>query len=181
MHSTTFLLLFSSPLVAAYTHSDTKCSLPTQSVNYVAAPDVRGTLDILWSCLATILICTYSVLHLNVPEQRDGRDPGFYGNLKWAQKRFVNSVAWMGLTMVWPELYASSSFRKLRQALSLRREFKRRLPARYARLWSLSHMYFSDMGGFAVRILSCSSDSGTSIGQEDNGENQANGMYSRSQ
>ena len=36
---------------------------------WIPEPPGRGTWSILWSCLATIFICTWSALHLNVPER----------------------------------------------------------------------------------------------------------------
>jgi succinate dehydrogenase/fumarate reductase cytochrome b subunit len=38
-------------------------------VGFKAEPNCgRGTIGLLWSCLATVLLCTFSALHLNVPE-----------------------------------------------------------------------------------------------------------------
>ena len=36
-------------------------------VGYVDGPDGRGTISILVSCISTLLLCTWSVLHLNIP------------------------------------------------------------------------------------------------------------------
>lgn len=46
-----------------------QCSLPTESVNFISSRNVRGTLDILWSCLTILLLCTWTVQHLSVPPQ----------------------------------------------------------------------------------------------------------------
>lgn len=37
----------------------------------MSSPDSRGTLDILWSSLFTIIACTWTIQHLNIPEQRN--------------------------------------------------------------------------------------------------------------
>lgn len=55
---------------------NTTCTIPDRRYDYVQGPNTRGSLQIVWSCLATLIACTYTVLHLNVPEQRDGRDGG---------------------------------------------------------------------------------------------------------
>jgi hypothetical protein len=34
-------------------------------------PQGRGTIGLLWSCLATIFICVWSALHLNLPAESD--------------------------------------------------------------------------------------------------------------
>ena len=39
-------------------------------VGFVKEPNCgRGTVDILWQCLARIFLCVYTALHLNVPAQ----------------------------------------------------------------------------------------------------------------
>ncbi|KAN0070916.1 hypothetical protein V8E54_011081 [Elaphomyces granulatus] len=41
-----------------------------EKVGFVAEPDCgRGTVGIIWSCLTTIVLCTYTVQHLNVPSK----------------------------------------------------------------------------------------------------------------
>ncbi len=47
------------------------CTLPPTTPNFVSEPDFRGTLGTLWRCLFTILACTWTIQHLNIPEQRD--------------------------------------------------------------------------------------------------------------
>ena len=39
----------------------TNCTLPSPGVHYVYSPNTRGTLQILWSCLSTLLLCTWSI------------------------------------------------------------------------------------------------------------------------
>ncbi|KAG7041283.1 Major facilitator superfamily domain general substrate transporter protein [Colletotrichum scovillei] len=34
-------------------------------VGWVAGPETRGTLTLVWSCVITIFACTWTVLHLN--------------------------------------------------------------------------------------------------------------------
>jgi hypothetical protein len=71
------LLLFSlAPLARAYTTFELECSKSQQPVNYVAAPPMRGTLTILRSSLFMIAACAWTLHHLNMSEQREGRDPG---------------------------------------------------------------------------------------------------------
>ena len=64
-----FLLLARSS--HAYTLFDTTCTIPKVQTNFVSSPNTRGTLDILWSCVFTIIACTWTIQHLNIPEPRD--------------------------------------------------------------------------------------------------------------
>ena len=73
------LIFITADIVQAYAVFNPVCSTPTseQPAHYVGSSNVRGTLDILWSSLFTIFVCTWSIQHLNVPEQREGRDSGW--------------------------------------------------------------------------------------------------------
>jgi hypothetical protein len=136
--------------VNAYTIFDTSCTLPNQTTNFVRSPDTRGTLDILWSCLFTIIACTWTVQHLNVPEQRNGRDQGLKGNIKWMTKNFWTSLKWMLVTMIAPEFLLGKSSGDLTIAMLNSESMQK-----YAKLdgveWTLTHSIFADMGGFVIR------------------------------
>lgn len=56
------------------------------------SPAERGTMTILWSCLATIFACTWAILHLNVPDPKD---------TTWIKLR--KKMKWMAITVVFPE------------------------------------------------------------------------------
>jgi hypothetical protein len=38
---------------------------------WVQGPDTRGTLDIIWSCVAVLVTALWTVLHLNIPGSSD--------------------------------------------------------------------------------------------------------------
>ncbi len=114
--------------VQAFTQLDTTCTVPTSSVSFVAAPDVRGTLSILWSCLFTIFACTWTIQHLNVPKQRDRSKEDtnfrlrFYRSLKRYAKSFWSSTKWMLFTMIAPEIVLAKAFQELAAAKKLHKE-----------------------------------------------------------
>ena len=83
------------------------------TINFVSGPDTRGTLDILWSCLFTIIACTWTIQHLNIPEQRWDRDPGWKGDLEWQLKGTWTSLKWMVVTMVAPEILIETAWEDL--------------------------------------------------------------------
>ncbi|KAL7789775.1 hypothetical protein V8C37DRAFT_417714 [Trichoderma ceciliae] len=144
------LLLCLIPLVKAYTVFETSCSTPSTLANFVSSPDTRGTLDILWSSLFTIIACTWTLQHPNIPEERNGRYPGRLGDLKWWLKRFCKDMTWMIITVIAPEVIISAAFFDLLAA----HHNCERLKA-YAKeddiTWSLSHSYYANMGGFVIR------------------------------
>lgn len=102
--------------------------------------------------MATLIACTYTVLHLSVPEQRDGRDSGFSGWLKWWWKRTYPSLLWMVITIIAPEYYAFVALENRGSA----RFFASRLKKLGEEMqppggWTTTHAFFAEMGGFAVR------------------------------
>lgn len=119
------------------------CTLPAGKVVYVAAPDVRSTLDILWPSLATIIACTYQVLHLSVPEQRLGRDKGFKGDLKWTFRRLGQGWKWSCVTLLAPELVLCKAISDWFGAREQLRTLHNNLPATKEN-WTMTHMLFAD-------------------------------------
>jgi hypothetical protein len=126
--------------------------VPTTSVNYVSSPDTRGTLDIVWSCIFTIFACTWTIQHLNVPEQRD-RDPEKKGRLwaiwywfKWEAKGFWTQFKWMIATMLAPELILGKAIGEFAASLKMKSIMKKYTSDTVK--WGLSHGFFANMGGF---------------------------------
>lgn len=110
----------------------------------------RGTLDILWSCLFTIIACTWTIQHLNVPEERNARDRGWKGDLKSALKRTWISTKWMVATILAPELVLSKAWEDLFVAKDGLAELQR-LSLEDGTEWTLAHSLFANMGGFFLR------------------------------
>jgi len=123
----------------------------------------RGTLDIIENCLLTIVACTWSIQHLNVPRRRDSFWKILGTKLKWAS-----------FTMLFPEFILAHAILELVMAgngLSSLAEKQHVNPPRWCRYfwhfksnasdpenghraqipsedWTLTHIYFANMGGF---------------------------------
>ena len=62
-----------------------RTALKTQIAHGLAAgPAYRGTFDIIWSCLLTIIACIYNAIHLNVPPRNTGKWLLLLRKVKWA-------------------------------------------------------------------------------------------------
>jgi len=148
-HSLIVVTIFVA-LAQGYTTFHTNCTVPNTSANFVSSPGTRGTIDILWSYLFTILACTWTVQHLNVPEQREDRDPGWLGDIKWACKRTWKSAQWMFWTAIVPEMLMSKNMGDL---LAVKSDIKRfqELALEDGVPWTATHSLFADMGGFVIR------------------------------
>ena len=99
---------------------------------WVDEPHGRGTWSILWACLSTIFICTWSTLHLDVPQEHDTGD--LYG-----QKIF-----WMLVAVLAPESLLFKAIYDNRGARSLRRD----LLLHGGEEWTLTHTQFVYSKGF---------------------------------
>ena len=95
----------------------------------------RGTWSILWSCLATIFICTWSALHLGVPK-RHGR---------WYL--FFRRIRFMLLAAVAPEWILAKAAQRLFDARALLKKIRKEGNQE----WTLTHIQFLLAGGFCTR------------------------------
>lgn len=137
----------------AFTSFDTNCTLPHVSYNYLSAPNVRSTLDITWSSLATIIACTFTVLHLNVPEQRDGRDAGRKGDVKWWWIGIRPTLQWTAITLVAPEYYALNAINAFLVARQTKNFLQGTPRARHPLCgWTMVHAFYINMGGYAIHL-----------------------------
>jgi hypothetical protein len=121
-------------------------------VNFVSSTSVRGTLDILWSSLFTLLICTWTVQHLNVPEQTP--DPeSWQQKLKETLQRSGTKVKWMIVTLIVPEFLVGRAFQDwmmAKKSFSQMKEFAEKDDVK----WTLTHAYYANMGGFILKVAS---------------------------
>jgi hypothetical protein len=148
--SLTSLLIFAA-VTQGYTTFEVQCTSPSTTVNFVSSADKRGTMDILLGCLFTLIACTWTVQHLNVPEQREGRDPGLLGNIKWTLKRTWTSTKWMLFTVLAPEFLLAKSITDLEAVDSSITQLQE-LAAQDGVPWTRVHSLFANMGGFVIKV-----------------------------
>jgi hypothetical protein len=155
-----FLLISLVAVASMVLAFDVECGLPNDSEAYVSSPNTRGTLDILYTCLATIFACTYSSLHLNVPTQRPERDPSSPppGDMQWNLARLLEKCGWALLTALVPELILWSAAYRLARAKSALRELRKAWGDTQG-AWTLRHLLYAEMGGFIVQYYECPSPS----------------------
>lgn len=145
-----FLVFWLVPLVQAYTVFETNCSTPATLSNYVSSPNTRGTLDILWSSLFTIFACTWTLQHPNVPEQREDRDPGLLGDIKWGLKGFYRSTIRMAWTVIAPEVVIAAALEDFTCAHGDSYDMRNQVDSGKGS-WSLTHSFYANMGAFVIR------------------------------
>jgi len=134
---------------AETTAETTNVQLPSHP-RFVSSSSSRGTLDILWSSLFTIIACTWTIQHLNVPEQRNSCKPRWRGSLKWYTKNFCTSAKWMIITTIAPEVVIGMACYDLLSARIILRKLQA-FASEDDVPWTLTHSYYANMGGFVIQ------------------------------
>ena len=105
-------------------------------IGWVPGPDGRGTIDIIWGCLLTIFLCTWTAVCLNLPHPNDSK-----------QQILLRRMKWMAWGILGPELLLSVA---IGQFASARRSVRRFRRLGYSQ-WTLRHAFFADMGGIFLQ------------------------------
>lgn len=82
------------------------------SATWHLEPRGRGTYSILFTCLTTMLLCVWTSVHLNVPDQ-DGL----------TRQRFLRKPGWLLLAVLAPELVAWNAWEQRQIARELMNAF----------------------------------------------------------
>ncbi|CZR50406.1 uncharacterized protein PAC_00278 [Phialocephala subalpina] len=127
----------------------TNCTLPISAPYFVSAPNVRGTLDIVWNCLSVLLLCTWSILHLNVPVE--SYSTGTCQKYVRGMKRFGKKIKWMMFSLLAPEWLLGKALGDLMSASLLEKKF-REFAYSDDVPWMKSHVFLANMGGFAIQF-----------------------------
>jgi hypothetical protein len=130
------------------------CTIPSETVNFVSSSNVRGTLDILWSCLLTIILCTWTVQHLNIPEESP-ESTTWAQVLKQILKTSWTNIKWNLVALISPEAAVGKAYQDLMMARRSVREM-----AELARIddvpWTMVHAQHANLGGFKFKAQGCS-------------------------
>jgi hypothetical protein len=104
---------------------------------WVQGPDTRGTLDIIWSCVAVLVTALWTVLHLNVPGEGDGLRHLFARKIRWG---CASVLAPDFLTLV-----AASQWDAAKKSVAKMRELKE--VADDNSKWCMEHAFYANSGG----------------------------------
>lgn len=141
------------PVVHAATFSP-NCTLPTSRTTFVASPNARGTLSILWNCLSIIILCTWNIQHLSIPACRPyhdkyGKKHGWVRRTWWAIVDMRTGLSWMVLTVLVPEYIMGRALSERLAAVSSLQSLR----SRFGDEMEMVHAYIMNMGGY---YLDCS-------------------------
>lgn len=141
-----------------FNHFSPNCTLPDETpVGFIQAPNIRTTMQIVWGCFSVILLCTWSILHLNVP-------PELTPKTKWQwiyRKLFLlfRKVYWMGVMLIAPEFLTTFTTKKM---LGTKKNVERlkKLAEEDKVEWTVSHTIFADIGGIVIKFPDADSADG---------------------
>ncbi|KAH8909325.1 hypothetical protein BR93DRAFT_865529, partial [Coniochaeta sp. PMI_546] len=121
------------------------CTLPPDGASYVAGPSTRSTLGIVWNCLSVILLCTWSIQHLNVPPIR--RPDGLLDKMWSAVQGAAIKVKWMVIATFAPEYLVGRALSELYAAKAVLGDMAGKF---HGKEWGLIHCYLANMGYFVL-------------------------------
>jgi hypothetical protein len=132
------------------THQAAASSHPNITGHFILSANTRGTLDILFSSLFTILICAWTLQHLNIP-------PPLAQATTWRQtlhhslSRLLNQTKYLLLTLICPELWIGKAFQDFMVARRSCRDMKE-LAEKDRVFWTMTHAYLANVGGFKFKV-----------------------------
>ena len=105
--------------------------------HWVPQSNVRGTVDILTSCLTTIILCAWTLVCVSVPAPEQAA---------WEIFRDRWHLFWIGIFC--PDIVLVSAFGQFCKARASTQAFKK---LEYQN-WSMRHSFFADMGGVHLKL-----------------------------
>ena len=110
----------------------------------------RGTSDILWSCLATVLLCVWTIIHLPFPcysQFKNGQHLTGEPSRSLRNRVIRSGIVPALVSVIAPEFLTFTAISEYLRA----RESKKILGQKK---WTLTHGFFLDMGGFCLETPS---------------------------
>jgi hypothetical protein len=127
------------------------CTLPPENTSIVNDPNIRSTSDILFSCVTVLILCTWSVIALNVPGEIYNGQSGRGVAIKKALYQGWLKVKWTLFSLFAPEILLGAAVADLLSARTSEREM-REFAAEDDVSWKESHGYLANMGGFVIKF-----------------------------
>jgi hypothetical protein len=91
----------------------------TTAIVWQPASETRGTFSILSSCAITLILCAWTAVHLNIPEQPNSKERPYLRKAKWLSKFLpkphilvpvLRKAGWLVLGLLAPELVAFTAW-----------------------------------------------------------------------
>ena len=139
---------------------------PTIKQGWTPQPDGRGTLDIIWSCVLTMSLCSWSILCMNFPAQNETRLQILWRKLALTAlgllcPEIIFEIAlgqWLSARRSMTDINALGSGDRLRKdkwhaSRKIRSIFSKETQTEDSSArgrWTIKDAFFADMGGFVL-------------------------------
>ena len=135
----------------------TNCTLPSEP-SFVKAPNTRGTLEIVWSCLIVLLLFTWSIQHPNLPIQV--RNQTLWQSICFQSRQARSKTFHMFSAILFPEYFVYVALSERFDACFQTNQFRGLFANSHENTgnvgdptaWSLTHSFFANMGGFQIEF-----------------------------
>lgn len=104
---------------------------------WVSQPNTRGTFDLVVSCAATVFLCSWSSICVNIPTS---------DHSKW--DHFCDKWHMFCLSMLGPEFIFMLALGQYLRAHASMKAFHKK----GKKDWTIKHSFYADMGGFTLKI-----------------------------
>ncbi len=125
----------SSTTAPAMTNATSATTSPHEHVGFIKASGDRGTMELVWGCVVTIILCTWNVQRQSVPSPHDT-----------IVQKICRKALGMLATVAAPELLTALA---LIEYLSARWNTQAMHRIGWKR-WTAKHAFFADMGGYVL-------------------------------
>lgn len=125
------------------------CALPPEGVKFVSAPNIRSTLDMVWTCLSILIICTWSVQCPNLPFQIHPQD--WRQRIRLQLHRIWGKTVAMIIGVLLPEVMTAIAVDDWANAGSITRQILPQTEEDHIP-WSRAHSFAADMGFFIIKF-----------------------------
>jgi hypothetical protein len=154
-------------LTAQYSKTDTA----NDHVGWVPSSPGRSTMDIVWSCVSVLLVCTYKCVHLNISSFEENEAGWHKTKLygfevsywpRWPLvRKSLRKMKWMFIVLIAPEFGVGIAVFQFIEARKELRAAKEDFPEEVENL-TITHAFYSIMGGYAMAGEPTPNVSGTS-------------------
>jgi hypothetical protein len=147
-------LISAAPLTPLETQlqaaNDNKTLLNSEfAPSWATTSNVRSTASLLWTCVLTLTICVYTVIHINLPLPNGKPYSHILCKIKWAV--FAVLAPELALTMALQQWNAARTLKRELNSLSSKRNDEN-LDAKSKQKFSTTYCFYAVMGGFVVDV-----------------------------
>jgi hypothetical protein len=123
-----------------------------ERVGWVPSRPGRSTMQIIWSCVSVLIVCSYKCVHLNISSFEENR-AGWHkirGIPYWPEwplmRKSLRKIKWMAIILLAPEIGVVLAFD---QYLDARRKLRWLQNVSPSLGLTITHGFYDDMHGFA--------------------------------